>query len=154
MRKVMLRIRQARAGSGNGCMSWTPTTETVPPGGTVQATADSIDSENRCGPLEKRTPQRAQADRSQADYRNGAAERNVGALRCRPAGGQVVGEQQRLLGADRLGDLEQLEVGGGHGKQIGLCPVEHAAAEDLKAGVAHDRVAGGATGAGAAAGHR
>ena len=53
-----------------------------------------------------------------------------------------------------LGDLEQLEVGGGHGEQIGLRAAEHAAAEDLKPGVAHDRVAGGAPRAGAAAGHR
>ena len=60
----------------------------------------------------------------------------------------------RLLGAYRLGNLEQLEVGGGHGEQVGLCAVKHAAAEDLKTGVAHDRVSGGATGAGAAAGHR
>ena len=119
-----------------------------------QAAVDSIDSENRCSALEKRAAQRAQADRSQADHRHGAAERNVGALGRRPAGGQVVGEQQRLLGGDRFGDLEQLEVGGGHGEQIGLCAVKHTAAEDLKAGVAHDRVAGGAPGAGAAAGHR
>ena len=53
----------------------------APLGGASQAALDSIDSENRCGALEERAAQRAQADRAEADHRDCAA-----VTECRRAG--------------------------------------------------------------------
>lgn len=199
IRRVMLRIKQPSALSGNGFKSCTPTTETVPPGrtalsasvseasvatasitasaprppvaariastagaligaapirGAVQPAVHLVNSENCCSALKQSATQGTQTDRAQTEHRHGSTQRNVGALGRRPAGGQVVGEQQGLLGGDPLGHLQQLEIRGRDGEQVGLRAAEQAATEDLKAGVTQDRIAGGASRATAASGHR
>ena len=70
-------------------------------------------------------------DRAEAEHHDRAARRDVGARRAGPAGAEVVGEQQRGLVVDAVGDGEQLEVRGRHGEQLGLAAAELARAEHL-----------------------
>jgi len=84
--------------------------------GTVPPAVHRVDTENRCGATNKRAAHGTQSDRAQSDYRHSSSQPDIRPPRGRPAGGQVVGEKQRLFGGDLFGDLEHLEVCGGHGE--------------------------------------
>ena len=113
-----------------------------------------IGGENGARPLGERRPHRAQPDGAQADDDDRPTRRNVGLLRADPARRQVVGQQQRGLVVDAVGDAQQLKVGVRHGDRGGLAAAEHAGAEDLHAAHARDRVARRAPGAPSAPGDR
>ena len=112
---------------------------------------DRVDRQHPPGALEQRGPHRAEPDRAQTEHHDGPARRDVGARGTGPPGAEVVGEQQRGLVVDTLGDSQELEVRGGDGEQLGLAATELAGAEHLGPLDAGHRVTAGAAGASPAA---
>ena len=78
--------------------------------GGVQSVRAPADNDDLAGIMQSRGRDRAQADRAGADDRHGLPGLELGVLDAEVAGGQHVGDEDRILVADLVGNLEQRGV--------------------------------------------
>gem|GEM_PF-4894504 len=127
-----------------------------------QPVLDAVDGEHAAGAEQPGGEDRELSHRAAPEHRHGVAVADLGDVGAEIAGGEDVGDQNRVLVAHLVGQLDQPHVGVRDARLVGLQPVERAAglgaAEEGGAGLgavgvglgALGVVAGPAVGAGAA----
>ncbi len=99
-----------------------------------EALGHAVEREDARGPEEPRAQDRHQAHRTAADHGDVLAGPDVGAARPQVAGGQDVGEQHGLLGADAVGDGAERRVGVRDGERLGLAARQSLVAAEHRRG--------------------
>jgi len=118
------------------------------PDGTTPSALDGVVHVNRCCAEDERASHRAQPDGPEPQHQDRLARTDLTASCRRPRGREVVGQQQRRLVADVIGDRHQVRVGPGYRQQFRLTAAEAGTEpEDRRAAVAARRVTRAATGA-------